>query len=345
MKIAIDAMGGDQGPAAAMEGVVAAARRYPDVNLVVIGREERVRPYLAGAPDNVSLVHAEEVIASDDEPVRAVRRKSRSSIVTAARMVQEGACDAMLSAGNTGALMTAGLLIVGRMQGVARPALAPILPTLRGKGVLVLDVGANMDPEPGHLWQYAVMGSLYAEKVLGIDRPAVGLLNVGTEAGKGNRLTKETYPLLSRSTLNFVGNVEARDVFAETCDVVVCDGFVGNVLLKTLEGVGMGIFVQLKELFTSTATAKLVGLLMHTGLEDFRRRMDYREYGGAPLLGLKGLLVKVHGSSNGRAFEVAIGQTRRFVAEGVTRLMQERLRESGFTVGSEDRAPNLCEEG
>jgi glycerol-3-phosphate acyltransferase PlsX len=341
VKIAIDAMGGDRGPAAVVEGTLAAARRYPEVHLVLVGREDQVVPYLSGAPANVSLVHAEEVISPEDEPVRAVRRKPRSSIVMAAQLVRDGECDAMLSAGNTGALMTAGLLIVGRMPGVLRPALAPVLPTLHGRGVLVLDVGANMDPEPAHLLQYAAMGSLYAEKVLGIARPRVGLLNVGTEEGKGNRLTKETYPLLAGSPLHFVGNVEARDVFSEACDVVVCDGFVGNVLLKMLEGVGMGFFMQLKDLFTSSPTAKMSAWLIRKGLTEFRRRMDYREYGGAPLLGLRGLLVKVHGSSNDRAFEVAIGQTRRFVAEKVTDLIQERLRESVFLAGGANRQETL----
>lgn len=345
MKIAIDAMGGDQGPTAAVEGTVAAARRYPDLELVVVGREEQVRPLLTDAPENVSFLHAEEVISPEDEPVRAVRRKARSSIVTAARLVKEGSCDAMLSAGNTGALMTAGLLIVGRLQGVARPALAPILPTVRGKGVLVLDVGANMDPEPSHLVQYAVMGNVYAEKVLGIRRPSIGLLNVGTEAGKGNRLVKETYPLLSRSPFHFIGNVEARDVFAEACDVVVCDGFVGNVLLKTLEGVGLGVFVQLKEMFTTSGAGKLAAVLMHRGLKEFRRRMDYREYGGAPLLGLRGLVVKVHGASNGRAFEVAIGQTRKFVLEHVTDLMQKRLKETAFASADNEGTRRAREEG
>lgn len=338
-------MGGDRAPSAAVAGAVAAARRFPDVTLVLVGHRDRLAPYLADVPENVTVVHAEETIGPEEEPVRAVRRKPQSSIVAAAQLVRDGECDAMLSAGNTGALMTAGLLVVGRLPGVLRPALAPVLPTLRGRGVLVLDVGANMDPEPVHLLQYAVMGSLYAEKVLDIPAPKVGLLNVGTEEGKGNRLTKETYPLLASSPLHFVGNVEARDVFSECCDVVVCDGFVGNVLLKMLEGMGMGFFNQLKDLFSSSPAAKLSAWLMRRGLSEFRRRMDYREYGGAPLLGLQGLLVKVHGSSNERAFEVAVGQTRRFIAEGVTALIRKRLQEFDFAAGPESRVRESLDKG
>lgn len=232
-------------------------------------------------------------------------------MVVAGRMVREGEADAMISSGNTGALMTTGLLVVGRMQGIERPALAPMIPTLDDVGVLALDLGANMDAKPEHLVQYALMGSIYRNKVHGIAKPRVGLLNVGTEPGKGNELTKEAYPLLENLPgIHFIGNVEARDVLTGNCDVLVCDGFAGNILLKSLEGTAGALFALLKEQFSRSLKTKLGAAMLMPELRALKGKMDYKEHGGAPLLGLSGLVVKGHGSSDGNAVKNAVRQAR-----------------------------------
>ncbi len=311
MRIAIDAMGGDHAPQAQVESVLAAAAEWPDVHLVLVGDPDAIRPYLgSGIPDNVSIEPASEVIGSDDEPVRAVRRKADSSMVVAGRMVKEGRADAMISCGNTGALMATGLLVVGRMQGIERPGLAAIFPTLDNKGLLALDMGANMDAKPEHLLQYALMGSMYRSKVHGIAKPRVGLLNVGTEAAKGNEVTKAAYALLENAPVHFVGNVEARDVLEGVCDVIICDGFSGNILLKAIEGAAQSIFKLLREELTSSFVSKLAAGALKPSFRRVRTRMDYNEYNGAPLLGINGLVVKGHGSSNASAMKTAIRQTR-----------------------------------
>ncbi len=231
-------------------------------------------------------------------------------MVVAGRMVREGEADAMISAGNTGALMTTGLLVVGRMEGIERPALAPMIPTIDDQGILALDLGANMDAKPEHLAQYALMGSLYRQKVHGVASPRVGLLNVGTEAGKGNELTKLAYPLIEQLPVNFVGNVESRDVLTGNCDVLVCDGFAGNIMLKSLEGTAGAIFSLLKEQFTKSLKTKLAAALIMPELRGLKGKLDYKEHGGAPLLGLSGLVLKSHGSSDGIAVKNAVRQAR-----------------------------------
>ncbi|MDO3410739.1 phosphate acyltransferase PlsX [Saccharibacillus sp. CPCC 101409] len=312
MIIAIDAMGGDHAPESTAAGALAAAAEWSDVTIKLIGDESKLAPLIGAGRSNLTIVHAGEVISGEDEPVKAVRRKKDASMVVAGRMVKEGLADAMISAGNTGALMTAGLLVVGRMSGVERPALAPMIPTLdeRGTGTLALDLGANMDAKPEHLAQYALMGSLYREKVDGIERPRVGLLNVGTEPGKGNELTKAAFPLLSELPVNFVGNVEARDILDGVCDVLVCDGFAGNILLKSLEGTAGAVFKLLKQELTSSFKAKVGAALIMPQLRGLRSKMDYKEHGGAPLLGLNGLVVKAHGSSDAEAIKNAVRQSR-----------------------------------
>lgn len=310
MRIAIDAMGGDHAPAINVEGAIEAAKEWNDIQLILVGDEARLKPMLAGAPDTIEVYHASEAIAPDDEPVRAVRRKKDSSMVVAGRLLKEKQVDAMLSAGNTGALMATGLLVVGRIKGIDRPALAPMIPTLDGTGVLALDLGANMDAAPEHLVQYAIMGSLYRSKVHGIDRPRVGLLNVGTEAAKGNELTKAAYAMLEEAPIHFVGNVEARGVMYGECDVLVCDGFVGNILLKTMEGTAEAIFSTLKTEFTRNMKSKLAAAILKPGLVQFKKKLDYTEHGGAPLLGIDGLVIKGHGSSDANAIKNAIRQAR-----------------------------------
>ncbi|MDR6716180.1 phosphate acyltransferase PlsX [Paenibacillus sp. 2003] len=313
MKIVIDAMGGDNAPASTVEGAIAAATDWADTQIVLIGDEAKLEPLLSQSgvrPANLTVRHASEVIGSDDEPVKAVRRKKDASMVVAGRMLKEGEADAMISAGNTGALMTAGLLVVGRMEGIERPALAPMIPTIDDVGVLALDLGANMDAKPEHLAQYGLMGSLYRQKVQGIESPRVGLLNVGTEPGKGNELTKHAYPLLEQLPIRFVGNVEARDVLTGACDVLVCDGFAGNILLKSLEGTAGAIFALLKEQFSSSLKSKLAAAVLMPELRGLKRKLDYTEHGGAPLLGLSRLVVKSHGSADGNAIKNAVRQAR-----------------------------------
>lgn len=320
MKIAIDAMGGDNAPQSTVEGAVAAAQEWKDTEIILVGDQSRIEPLLKERPANLIVRHASEIIESEDEPVKAVRRKKDASMVVAGRMIREGEADAMISAGNTGALMTTGLLVVGRMQGIERPALAPMIPTLDGKGVLALDLGANMDSKPEHLQQYALMGSLYREKVHGVSKPRVGLLNVGSEPGKGNELTKHAYPLLEQLPIHFVGNVEARDVMNGVCDVLVCDGFAGNILLKSIEGTAGALFSLLKEQFGQSLKTKVAAAMMMPQLKSMKSIMDYKEHGGAPLLGLSGLVVKSHGSADGNAIKNSVRQAR--IA------MQNRLVES-----------------
>jgi len=329
LRIAIDAMGGDNAPRSTVLGALAAVKENPSITVVLVGDEQAIRSHLPqDRPANIEIVPATEVIQTDDEPVRAVRRKKNSSLVVAVEMAREKIVDAAISAGNTGALMTAGLLYAGRMEGIERPALAAYIPNVKGRVTLTLDVGANMDAKPHHLVQYAVMGSLYAEKVLGFEKPKVGLLNVGTEEGKGNELTKAVFPLLAEADLNFVGNVEARDVMQGECDVLVCDGFVGNVLLKSVEGAASTIFSLLKQEFTSSLINKVGASILKPGLMRFKKRMDYAEYGGAPLLGLRSPVIKAHGSSDEKAIKNAIASAARFVKQDVNEIIQEELQKN-----------------
>lgn len=316
MRIAIDAMGGDHAPRTTVEGAYLAAREWKDAEIILVGDEEQIKRHMpSGAqPANIKIQHASDLIAPDDEPVRAVRRKKDASMVVAGRLIREGAADAMISAGNTGALMTTGLLIVGRINGIDRPALAPMLPTMDGNGVLALDLGANMDASPDNLLQYAVMGSIYRSKVHGLSKPRVGLLNVGSEAMKGNELTKQAYPLLEQAPIHFVGNVEARDVLQGTCDVLVCDGFAGNILLKSMEGTAGAIFSALKAEFTRTFMSKLAAAILKPGLSSFKKKLDYSEHGAAPLLGIDGLVLKSHGSSDANAIKNAVRQAQTAIA-------------------------------
>ncbi|KAA9004141.1 phosphate acyltransferase PlsX [Paenibacillus spiritus] len=318
MRIAIDAMGGDHAPGCNVEGALLAAAEWEDIEIILVGDEEKLSPLLKEKPKRISIRHASEVISGEDEPTKAVRRKKDSSMVVAGRMVKEGEAEAMISSGNTGALMTTGLLVVGRMEGIARPALAPMIPTLDDVGVLALDLGANMDAKPEHLAQYAMMGSVYRSKVHGMAEPRVGLLNVGTEAAKGNELTKAAYPLLENlSGIRFVGNVEARDVLMGACDVLVCDGFAGNILLKTLEGTAGAMFALLKQQFSKSLKTKLGAAMLMPELRSLKGKLDYKEHGGAPLLGLNGLVVKGHGSSDGNAVKNAVRQARIAIQSGL----------------------------
>ncbi|KSU85039.1 phosphate:acyl-[acyl carrier protein] acyltransferase [Fictibacillus enclensis] len=326
MRIAIDAMGGDNAPVAQVKGALKALSAFEDLNIVLIGDENKISPYLTSS-DRVEVMHTEEKIGSDEEPVRAVRKKKNASMVLAAKEVKEGRADACISAGNTGALMASGLFNVGRISGIDRPALSPTLPTMDGKGFLLLDVGANMDAKPEHLLQYAIMGSTYAEQVRGIKHPKVGLLNVGTEDEKGNALSKAAFSLLKDAPVHFIGNVEARDLLNGAADVVVCDGFSGNVVLKTIEGTALMMFSMLKQELTATTVSKLAAGLLKPRLKGLKSKLDYSEYGGAGLFGLAAPVVKAHGSSDENAIFNAVRQTRTMVEKKVVSIIAEKMKE------------------
>lgn len=317
MKITLDAMGGDNAPKAQVLGAMKAVEAFSDVEITLIGNEAEISPYLTNN-ERIRVIHTEEKILSTDEPVRAVRRKKNASMVLAARQVADGEADACISSGNTGALMAAGLFVVGRIEGIERPALSPTLPTIDGKGFVFLDVGANAEAKPEHLLQFAIMGSVYAQKVRGIEKPRVGLLNIGTEEKKGNELTKQAFTLLQESSdITFIGNVEARDLLNGPADVVVTDGFTGNMVLKTLEGTAMSVFSMLKTALMSNMKSKIAAALVKPELKGIKNQMDYSEYGGAGLFGLKAPVIKAHGSSDANAVYNAIRQTRDMVSHDV----------------------------
>lgn len=326
MKIVVDVMGGDHAPGEIVSGAVQAARDY-GVEIILAGPERLVCEELSGQETrglSLHLLHAEEVIGFDEQPVQAIKRKKESSLVKGLLAVHEKRADALVSAGSTGAIMAGGLLLLGRLKGIERPALAAPFPTRSG-ATLVLDVGATTDCTPEILFQFAHMGSLYSEIVLKVSCPRVGLLSIGTEETKGNQLTKAAYALLQESGLNFLGNVEARDVFAGVADVVVCDGFCGNVLLKSAEGVGLTIFELLKTELTRSLPAKAAGLILKPGLKRLAKRMDYSEYGGAPFLGVDGTLIKCHGSSRALTIKNGIRQAADFAAEGCLSRIAQKL--------------------
>ncbi|MGA9225040.1 MAG: phosphate acyltransferase PlsX [Mesobacillus sp.] len=317
MRLAVDAMGGDNAPKEIVLGAMKAIENYKDVHIVLVGDEKKIKEHLTNE-ERIEILHTEEVILGTDEPVRAVRRKKTASMVLAAQQVADGHADACISAGNTGALMAAGLFIVGRIDGIERPALAPTLPTIGGEGFLLLDVGANADAKPEHLVQYAIMGSIYSEKARGISRPRVGLLNIGTEEKKGNELVRNTYELLKETDINFIGNVESRDLLEGAADVVVADGFTGNMVLKTIEGTAMSVFKMLKTALTSSFKSKMAAAVLKPDLAVLKNKMDYTEYGGAGLFGLKAPVIKAHGSSDANAVYNSIRQAREMVEKDVS---------------------------
>lgn len=327
MKLAIDAMGGDNAPKEIVQGAMQAAEAFSDIHITLYGDEEKIKETLKPS-GQITVVHTNEVILGTDEPVRAVRRKKNASMVLAAQAVADGQADACISAGNTGALMAAGLFVIGRIEGIERPALTPTLPTIGGEGFLLLDVGANADARPEHLQQYAIMGSIYSEKVRGITNPRVGLLNIGTEEKKGNDLTKQAFSLLKTTNLNFIGNVEARDLLDGVADVVITDGFTGNMVLKTIEGTALSVFKMVKTALTSSLKNKLAAAVLKPELTGLKNKMDYSEYGGAGLFGLKAPVIKAHGSSDARALFSAIRQARVMVEKNVTVLIKNSIEET-----------------
>jgi len=318
MRIAVDALGGDHAPREVVAGAIAAAKEK-GLEIVLVGQKDVLHSLLLreNMASKIEIAHADEVIDNDESPALAIRRKPKSSVVVGAQLVKSKQAAALVTAGSTGAFMAAGLFIAGRLEHIDRPALAPELPTINGQGVVLLDAGANMDAKGEHLAQYGLMGSIYAERVLGRPKPKVALLNVGVEEGKGNQNAKDAFALLKVMDINFVGNMEARNLFSGDVDVVVCDGFTGNIMLKTMEGVSATIFDLLRGSFKSSLQGVLAALLMKSSLRKLKKRFDYGEYGGAPLLGVNGVFVKCHGSSKALAIKNGIFQAERYVLEGV----------------------------
>ena len=335
MKIALDAMGGDFAPREIVLGAVRAARKTKsELAIVLVGDEKKIREELKSEKgwENlpISIHHAGEVISMNEHPAEAIRQKKDASVVVATRLVKDGECDAVLSAGSTGAAVTAAQLILKRIKGVSRPAIATPMPTPMGV-TLLLDSGANVDSKPEHLLQSALMGSIYAEHVLGKNTPRVGLLNIGEEETKGNEQAKETYQLLKQiSTINFVGNAEGRDIPKGNFDVVVCDGFVGNVVLKCAEGMAVTFFELIREaIMNGGVFAKMGALLLRPTLRKLGKRLDVDEYGGAPLLGVNGCCIISHGSSNAKSIENAIKAAGDYVHRDVLAHIQNALVKGG----------------
>ena len=328
--IAVDAMGGDNGPQAVVSGAVAALADADISKILLVGRESDIRPILDGLKfdsDRVEVVNADEVIGMDEVPTVAIKSKKNSSIVIGLKLVKEGRAEAFVSAGSTGAVLAGATTIVGRIKGIARPALGVVFPSTRGYTFLV-DAGANVDAKPEYLLQFGQMGSVYMEAVMGIKNPKVGLINVGAEREKGNALTKEAYGLLEASDLNFIGNVEGREIPLGAVDVAVCDAFVGNIILKYSEGFAKGILSMLKEELMADGVSKLGALLSKKAYGRLRKRFDYTEVGGAPFVGLNGLVVKAHGSSNSVAIMNAVKQCSKFIKGDVVGKIKLKINEA-----------------
>jgi glycerol-3-phosphate acyltransferase PlsX len=325
VRIAVDAMGGDTGPKVVVPGAIDAARARPgEIKLLLVGREEEIRPLLGDVdPSWVEIVHASENIDMNEAPAQAIRRKKDASISVALRMIREGRADAMVSAGNTGAVVASSLLTIGRLHGVSRPAISTVWPNKK-RGAVVLDVGANHECTPKNLVQFAIMGSVFAHYHMGLERPRVGLLNIGEEKSKGNDLVRDSYALLEADPrILFVGNVEGRDVFDGAADVVVCDGFVGNVILKFSESIYSFLAHLVRDEIRRGLMAKAGALLMKRAFGNVRSQLDYASYGGAPLLGVKGVVIISHGKSSRRAIRNAILVAAKSVNANVNRHIEE----------------------
>ena len=329
MRIAIDGMGGDNAPAEIIKGCVEAAALVPDEFYLVGDRtllEKELKKYKY-KQEQIHIIHASEVIENEDAPVRAVRTKKDSSMVVGLNLVKKQEADLFISAGNSGALMAGSLFILGRIQGIDRPAIATTYPIL-GKGVsMLVDSGANAECKPNNLLEFATMGSIYMEKVLGVKEPKVGLVNLGTEETKGTTVLKAAHELLSKSQLNFKGNVEAREVPMGVVDVIVCDGFTGNVILKLTEGLALRIFKLIKSKFTSGLIPKMGAALLSGKLKEIKQEFDYSEYGGAPILGVKGAVVKMHGSSEANGVKNTILKGIPFAKNHVVQIIQNSVLE------------------
>ena len=344
IRIAIDAMGGDYAPEEIVKGALEALAETPELSITLVGQKEKIEAVLKGTtcseqlvPENgtscseqvvprLTIEDAREVIEMAEAPVKAVTTKKDSSLVRCMRMVKDGSCDAMISAGSTGAVLAGGQLIVGRIKGIERPAFGPILPTAQGPALLI-DCGANMDARPTQLVQFAQMGSIYMESIVGIKNPRVALVNVGTEEEKGNALVKETFPLLKNlENINFIGNIEAIEIPAGGADVIVCDAFVGNVILKMYEGVASVLLKEIKSSLMGSLTGKIGGALIKGSLKGVLKKYDSSGNGGAALLGLTGLVVKAHGNAKARDILLAIDQCIRYKEQNLEAQFKDKMK-------------------
>ncbi|MBO5093825.1 MAG: phosphate acyltransferase PlsX [Lachnospiraceae bacterium] len=328
IKVAVDAMGGDNAPGEIIKGAALAVQESKKIKVFLVGKEDAVRAELTKytlPKEQVEIVNASEVIETAEPPVAAIRSKKDSSIVKGMKLVKEGECDAFVSAGSTGAVLVGGQVLVGRIKGVERPPLAPVIPTAKGAALLI-DCGANVDARASHLVQFAKMGSIYMEHVLGVKNPRVGIVNIGAEEEKGNALVKETFPLLKEcKDINFIGSVEARDIPSGEADVVVCEAFVGNVILKMYEGVGGTLLHKVKEGMMTSLRSKIGALLVKPALKETLKAFDLEQYGGAPLLGLNGLVVKTHGSSSAVEVKNSILQCIAFQEQKINEKIKDQI--------------------
>jgi len=319
MRVALDAMGGDYAPATNVDGAIEALSEDKDLSIILVGDEKGIESELkqrkcANLP--IDIKHASQVVGMDEAPLAALRRKKDSSVRVAIDLVKSNGADAMVSAGNSGVVMATALMVLGKLPGVERPAIAAVMPSLKGHFVLI-DAGANVDCKPLHLYQFAIMGEAYAKHIFGIDSPRIGLLGIGEEDAKGNELTKESFKLIKESHDNFIGNIDGKDIFSGDADVVVCDGFVGNIALKVSEGLAETIAKMLKRELMDNTAGKIGALLMKKALNNFKKKTDYSEYGGAPLLGISKPCIISHGRSTSKAIKNAVKVAAAFHSKGI----------------------------
>jgi len=328
IKVAVDAMGGDNAPASTVKGTVDALNKSQEIHVFLVGQEDVIKKELEQytyPEERLTIVPASEVIEMAEPPVMAIRKKKDSSIVVGMKLVHDGEADAFVSAGSTGAVLVGGQLVVGRVKGVERPPLAPLIPTEKGFSLLI-DCGATVDARASHLVQFAKMGSIYMENIMGVKNPRVGIVNIGAEEEKGNALVKETFPLLKEcDDINFIGSIEARDIPKGECDVIVCEAFVGNVILKLYEGVGSTLIKMVKKGMMTSLRGKIGGLLVKPSLKETLKAFDTSERGGAPLLGLRGLVVKTHGSSKAKEITNSILECIAFKKQEISKKIEENL--------------------
>lgn len=330
LRVAVDAMGGDYAPAEIVKGVISAVNRMEELEVLLVGSRDAINKCMGTEVQSprIKIIHTQEVIRNDEDPGLAIRSKKNSSMITAMHLVRDGEADAVISAGNTGALMGGGLLFLERISGIKRPALLTVIPAFEGKGTVLLDVGANMDAKPDHLLQYGLMGQIYAREMLGKENPRVALLNIGTEENKGNAQVKSAYQLFKNRITNFVGNVEAKEILQNATDVLVCDGFAGNVLLKTIEGLSRDIFAYLRREMNSSFKTRIASAMLIPVFRKVRSNLDESEHGGGLLIGVKGACFKCHGSSREKAITQAIlRQVYPFISKNTNWKIEEALKQ------------------